>query len=727
MKEINGKNVILADGELKRRENANRDYLMRLKSDNLLLNYRLEAARPTENFGALPQNIHGGWEFPTCQLRGHFLGHWLSAAAMHYHETGDAELKAKADAIVAELYACQRDNGGEWAASIPEKYFTWIGQGRQIWAPHYTVHKTFMGLLDMYRYAGNRQALEIADRFADWFFAYSGSFSREAFDDVLDFETGGMLEIWAILLEISLKQSRQSSGNGIPHTEALAGSARIGGTPGSATPGSNIPGSTTPGSTTPGSSITGSTTPGTSILGTATPRTGTSGSATPGTDTPGSTTPGNADSSEAPYALNPDKYRTLLNRYYRSRLFDRLLAGEDPLTNMHANTTIPEVIGCAKAYEVTGDEKWRRIVEAYWKCAVKDRGTYATGGQTLGEVWTPKMNLSARLGDRNQEHCTVYNMMRLAEFLLRWTKDASYADYMERNLYNGLMAQTYWEGGLSHGLDDGYPHRGLVTYFLPMRAGGRKGWASETEDFFCCHGTAVQANAALNRGIYYQEDSDIYVCQYFDSSAEFTLEGEICRLEQKEDRLSGSFHLSSTSPARQGISGITSEYADHPDAKMLYFAFHRPERNPGKDSLAMTLHLRVPEWNCGEPVLTINGEPAGSHIVKKDGFICIDRMWREGDTVGLLLKKSIRLIPLPGDEELTAFSYGPEVLAGLCDEEISISLDPEHPEKTIVHDCEREWGAWHDRFKIKGQGRSIRLVPIREVGYEKYTVYFSCK
>ena len=623
MNELSGKSVTLTDGELKRRENANRDYLMRLSSDNLLLNYRLEAARPTENFGALPQKIHGGWEFPTCQLRGHFLGHWLSAAAIHYHETGDAELKAKADAIVAELGECQKDNGGEWAASIPEKYFRWIGMGKQIWAPHYTVHKTFMGLLDMYRFAGNEQALAIADRFADWFYRYSGSFTREQFDDVLDFETGGMLEIWAILLEI----------------------------------------------------------------------------------------------------FQNDKYRTLLDRYYRGRLFDRLLAGEDPLTNMHANTTIPEVIGCAKAYEVTGEERWRRIVEAYWKCAVTDRGAYATGGQTLGEIWTPKKKLSARLGDRNQEHCTVYNMMRLAEFLLRWTKDPSYADYMEKNLYNGVMAQSYWEGGLSHGLDDGHPHHGLLTYFLPMRAGGRKGWATETEDFFCCHGSVIQANAALNRGIYYQEGNEVFVCQYFDSAAAFAVEDRQVLLQQKEDHLSGSFHLSSTSPARQSISSVTCEYPDHPDAKMVYLLVSLQDGGTG---CHLKISLRVPSWVKGEAQLTLNGEP-----IRPEGgngaagtFVTLERDWSDGDTIGILMKKTIWLDRLAGDDSLAAFTYGPEVLVGLTDEERVIRLDPANPEKTLVHDTEREWGAWHESFKTKGQEKAIRFVPVKNVGYESYTMYF---
>ncbi len=40
----------------------------------------------------------------------------------------------------------------------------------------------------------------------------------------------------------------------------------------------------------------------------------------------------------------------------------------------------PEVLGCARAYEVFGGERWIVIVRAYWKCAVTDCGYYVTGG-----------------------------------------------------------------------------------------------------------------------------------------------------------------------------------------------------------------------------------------------------------------------------------------------------------------------------------------------------------
>jgi DUF1680 family protein len=367
----------LWDGELRSRQERNRKYMMDLKSENLLLNFNFEAGRRSARN---VDEIHGGWESPICELRGHFLGHWLSAAALRYYATGDMEIKAKADIIVHELALCQKENGGKWVGSVPEKYLHWIARGKGVWAPQYNLHKTFMGLADMYEYAGNKEALEIASNFADWFLDWSESFSRDKFDDILDFETGGMLEVWAQLLELT----------------------------------------------------------------------------------------------------DDKKYKTLLKNYYRSRLFEPLLRGEDVLTNMHANTTVPEALGCARAYEVTGEQKWRDIVEAYWKLAVTERGQYATGGQTSGEIWSAKNELGARLGDKNQEHCTEYNMIRLADYLFRWTKDPAYADYIEMNIYNGLMAQAYIGGG-------------LISYFLPLNAGAKKGWGSETNDFWCCHGTLVQA------------------------------------------------------------------------------------------------------------------------------------------------------------------------------------------------------------------------------------------
>ena len=112
--------VKLLPSIFQQRFDLNRRYMLSLRNENLLQNFYLEAGLwgPRRQ----PQDCHWGWESPTCQLRGHFLGHWLSGAARTYAATGDVEIKAKADYIVAELARCQQENGGEWVGSIPEKY-----------------------------------------------------------------------------------------------------------------------------------------------------------------------------------------------------------------------------------------------------------------------------------------------------------------------------------------------------------------------------------------------------------------------------------------------------------------------------------------------------------------------------------------------------------------------------------------------------------------------------
>lgn len=201
MKELKGRAVRLQEGELLRREEANRSYLMKLENKYLLRNYLLEAGRYSGR--GMDPDAMGGWEDPSCQLRGHFLGHWLSAAAIRFYEVGDRELKAKTEVILDELSLCQQDNGGEWVCPIPEKYLYWIGRGKGIWAPQYNIHKLFMGLVDVYRYMELEKALELADKLADWFLRWSRGYTREEFDQILDVETGGMLEVWADLLDIT--------------------------------------------------------------------------------------------------------------------------------------------------------------------------------------------------------------------------------------------------------------------------------------------------------------------------------------------------------------------------------------------------------------------------------------------------------------------------------------------------------------------------------------------
>lgn len=598
--------VELLDQELLAKREADRRYLLSLSTDNLLRPYRLEACLWTEP--GKPEGIHWGWESPSSQLRGHFLGHWLSAASIHAAATGDAETRGKAEAVVDGLAACQEANGGEWLGSIPEKYLERIAAGKAVWAPQYTVHKTFMGLLDAYRHLGSATALELARRWAAWFHRWTGGFSREKMDDILDYETGGMLEVWADLF-------------------AFTGGA---------------------------------------------------------------------------------EYRELMERYYRGRLFGPLLAGGDPLSNMHANTTIPEVLGAARAFEATGEERWLDIVKAYWELAVEKLPRYATGGSTAGEIWVPEGRLPHRLGDKNQELCTVYNMMRLAEFLLRHSGEARYADYWERNLRNGVMAQGFWRGSPANGEAVDHPLSGLVSYFLPLRPGSRKYWASETDHFFCCHGTNVQANAAHTGCGFYRDGRGLAIGMLFESRLAWDRDGDEVRVEVRRANLAGN---------TQGIDGGAARFPAPPDRQAFDL------RVSCRSGSAFPLSIRLPWWLSGEARIVLNGEELRLPS-RPSSFVAIERAWKD-DRIRIELPKRLSSERLPGSSDVYAFMDGPDVLAGLCDAERIIACeDPAAPEAVLVSDDEREWGRWKQSYKARGQDPGIRFLPLREVGYERYSVYF---
>ena len=182
--------VTLESGPLQQAREWNRGYLMRLPNDRLLHNFRVNAGIPS---AAKPL---GGWEAPTCELRGHFVGHYLSACSMLYASTGDEAVKSKADELVAGLAECQaklNDNG--YLSAFPAEYFDRLNQLKNVWAPFYTMHKIMAGLYDMKTQAANDQALDVAVKMATWVDAWTAAKTEAHMQDILNTEYGGMNDV----------------------------------------------------------------------------------------------------------------------------------------------------------------------------------------------------------------------------------------------------------------------------------------------------------------------------------------------------------------------------------------------------------------------------------------------------------------------------------------------------------------------------------------------------
>lgn len=110
----------------------------------------------------------GGWESLDCELRGHTTGHLLSAYALMYAATGSEIFKLKGDSLVNGLTEVQNALKGGYLSAYPEELINRNIQGKSVWAPWYTLHKLYSGLIDQYLYADNQQALSVVTKMGDW-------------------------------------------------------------------------------------------------------------------------------------------------------------------------------------------------------------------------------------------------------------------------------------------------------------------------------------------------------------------------------------------------------------------------------------------------------------------------------------------------------------------------------------------------------------------------------
>lgn len=591
--------VKILPGVFRERMDVNRQYLLELDVNCLLQNFYLEAGIILPGLQVVDNpetaNLHWGWEAPTCQLRGHFLGHWISAAAKLIAADGEPELRVKLNNIVSELARCQELNGGEWVGSIPEKYFTRMIKNQYIWSPQYVMHKTIVGLSDAYIYAGNTQALDILSHLSDWYITWTEKAAETNPHAVYAGEEAGMLEVWAQLYQLT----------------------------------------------------------------------------------------------------KDEKYLTLAKRYADAGLFRKLKEGKDSLTNCHANASIPFTHGAAKMYEITGDSDWLEVIKLFWKVAVTDRGMFSTTGMNAGEFWVPPHMQGHFLGSSDQEFCTVYNMVRTASYLLKYTGEAQYADYIERALYNGFLAQQNAQTG-------------MPAYFLPLGAGSRKKWGTKTRDFWCCHGTMVQAQTLYPELVWFTDGDKITAAQYIPS--EFTAEMNGAKVTVSQT--TGMKYYNDQAFFDEKDDGQMSRW-------LLKFSVKcdKPVR--------FTLSLRVPEWAKGVE-LEVNGKNTAAPV--KDGWLDITADW-QNDSVQVFFPSELRAETLPDMPELMSVVDGPIVLAGITGSDCGITGADKLNEQ-FMPQMEHTYGTFpwrQNSWRTRNQPQSVMFRPLYEVTDEEYTVYFTKK
>lgn len=395
-------------------------------------------------------------------------------------------------------------------------------------------------------------------------------------------------------------------------------------------------------------------------------------------------------------ATGDARWLALAQRFNRRRILEPLAAGRDELRGLHANTTIPQIIGAARGYEVTGSPQLRQAAETFWH-TVAERRTYCTGGTSNEEHWNaPPDALAHELSGYTEESCCTYNMHKLTRHMIAWTADPRVGDYYERALFNGIL-------GVQH------PADGDKLYYLPLAGGYWKLFGTPFQDYWCCTGSMSESFAKLGDSIYFQDDSGVYVSLFIASELHWRERGLRLVLETRfpqEDSLRLTVHSA------------------------------RPQR--------LALRVRVPSWS-GPAEARLNGESLAAPMLP-GSWLTVERQWRDGDELAVRLPMRLHNVPLSGEGALQAVMYGPLVLAGRLGTEgldvRTLRAGPTRPRTVpeytsaavsvpVIAAASPEPESWLTRtsgqaleFRTVGQARDLTLVPLNSIFDERYAVYW---
>lgn len=398
------------------------------------------------------------------------------------------------------------------------------------------------------------------------------------------------------------------------------------------------------------------------------------------------------------------RYEYTAQRFEKKIFFDPLAAHRDELKGLHANTHIPQVIGAARRYELTGEPRYHEIAHYFWHEVTGER-TYAPGGTGYGEHWYADAGQLGKTLDRyTMECCCGYNMLKLTRHLFTWSADPRYFDYYERTLWNSRL-------GTQH------PGDGGKMYYFPLQTGWWKYFSSPLSSFWCCDGTGAEEFSKFANSIYFRNDETLFVNLFLPSELRWPEKG--LRITQQ--------------------TRLPEE-----DTTTLQFHAARPVK--------LALNLRIPAWTAPGGSVTVNGRRLEA-FAGPGSYLTLERTWNDGDTVTLTLPMTLRAEALKGDRSQQAAVYGPLVLAANLGRDgltRTQQYDQTHPptgpyggtevastqgkrqgstDIQLARSEDPEAATWLRKtsglhFETVGQASPAELIPLHEILGERYGVYW---
>jgi DUF1680 family protein len=312
-------------------------------------------------------------------------------------------------------------------------------------------------------------------------------------------------------------------------------------------------------------------------------------------------------------------YKGFAEVWHYPAYWDKFAGTSDPkdAQGVHAYSHCNSFSSAALAYDVTGDAKYLRILTNFYDWMQK-RQTYATGGYGPDERFVYS---DGALGDSLEVYsasfecpCCSWAGFKVSKYLMMYTGEARYGDWIERLLYNGI--------GAALPIKD----RGTHMYYMDYHLGSCLKYYSRNA-FTCCSGTYFQNIAEYSNLAYFKDAQSLCVNLYVPSEVEWKRDGGTVKVTQ------------------------TTEYPEA-DTSTLKLSMDRPA--------TFALKLRIPGWSTGATV-KINGQAQGVEA-RPGQWATINREWQPGDSVAITIPLHFRRVPI--DEQhpnRVAIARGPVV------------------------------------------------------------------
>jgi DUF1680 family protein len=301
---------------------------------------------------------------------------------------------------------------------------------------------------------------------------------------------------------------------------------------------------------------------------------------------------------------------------HKKNFVESLVAGDDPLTGIHANATTPKFLGLLRNYQMSGNIRDEQAILHLKEILLHDH-MLPHGGYSCRERFQEPGQILDLLNNTSSESCVTYNVLKFMEELFSTTGDPACLDFYERALLNHILATKD---------PDNNSAGGGFCYYQSLFPGQQRKYMDDNA-FYCCWETALESHAKYGKAIWFNNGKDILLNLFQSSTLQW---------QQKGLKLD-----------------VQTNYPQENTINLKVVQ----NTNFGGD-----IYFRCPAWANPQQVNVFINEQAYGLDAVAGSLLGISHAWTVGDEIKIVIPCKLRC-ETTEDPSVVAIFYGPILLA----------------------------------------------------------------